>query len=78
MARNGTGSLVGDKCTYADLSFITWADVGEGLLREMNKADKLAEDYPKYTAWLKSMKEREKVAKCVALIAESRAAHGLR
>ncbi|KAJ5798425.1 glutathione S-transferase [Penicillium pulvis] len=78
LTRNGTGWLVGDKCTYADLSFITWAGVGEGLLHELNRADKLEEDHPKYTAWLKSMRGREKVAKCMALIAEGRAAHNLR
>jgi glutathione S-transferase len=78
LARNGTGWLVGDKCTYADLSFITWATIGEGLLYELNRADSLEEKYPKYTAWLKSLKGREKVAKCLDLIAEGRAAHGLR
>ncbi|KAJ5134300.1 Ribosomal protein S15P [Penicillium atrosanguineum] len=78
LARNGTGWLVGDKCTYADLSFITWNGVGEGLLQELNKADKLEEDYPRYTAWMKSLKGREKVARCMALIAEARVAHGLR
>jgi glutathione S-transferase len=61
-----------------DLSFTTWAGVGEGLLHELNRTDKLEEDYPKYTAWLKSMRRREKVTKCMALIAEGRAAHGLR
>lgn len=78
LTRNGTGWLVGDKCTYADLSFITWNGVGEGLLQELSKTDKLEEDYPKYTAWMKSLKEREKVARCMSLIAEARAAHGLR
>jgi glutathione S-transferase len=77
LRRNGTGWLVGDKCTYADLSFVTWAVVGEGLLHELNRADKLVE-YPRYNAWLKSLKEREGVAKCLAIISEGRAAHGLR
>ncbi|KAL4946471.1 hypothetical protein BDV06DRAFT_218398 [Aspergillus oleicola] len=78
LGRNGTGWLVGDKCTYADLSFVTWAGVGEGLLRELNKADKLDEKYPKYSAWLKAMRGREKAAKCEKSIAEARAAHGLK
>jgi glutathione S-transferase len=78
LARNGTGWLVGDKCTFVDLSFITWAAVGEGLLQESNKASKLEENYPRYTAWLKSMGERNKVAKCMAIIADGRAAHGLK
>ncbi|KAJ6107712.1 glutathione S-transferase [Penicillium sp. IBT 18751x] len=78
LTRNGTGWLVGNKCTYADLSFITWSGVGEGLLQELNKADKLEEGYPRYTAWMKSLKGREKVAGCMTRIAEARAAHGLR
>ncbi|OGE54561.1 hypothetical protein PENARI_c006G11891 [Penicillium arizonense] len=46
-----TGVLeeVGGKCTYADSSFVTWAVVGEGLLRELNRAEKPAK-YPRYTA----------------------------
>ncbi|KAJ5112866.1 glutathione S-transferase [Penicillium angulare] len=78
LAQNATGWLVGDKCTYADLSFVTWASIGEGLLHELNRADGLEEKYPRYTAWLASLKKREKVAKCLDLIAEGRAAHGLR
>jgi glutathione S-transferase len=78
LTRNGTGWLVGNKCTYADLSFVTWAIIGEGLLQELGRADELKETHPRYTTWLKSMKEREKVAKCLGLIAQGRAAHGLR
>ncbi|KAJ5612147.1 glutathione S-transferase [Penicillium lagena] len=78
LARNGTGWLVGDKCTYADLSFVTWATIGEGLLHELNRADRLEEMYPRYTSWLKSLKGRGKVAKCLDLIAQGRVAHGLR
>lgn len=33
LERNGTGWLVGNSLTYADLSFITWASVGKGLLK---------------------------------------------
>ncbi|KZF25884.1 glutathione S-transferase [Xylona heveae TC161] len=78
LARNGTGWLVGDKCTYADLSFVTWAVIGEGLLHEIGQADRLEEKFPRYTAWLKALKGREKVAKCLEVIAKGRAAHGLK
>jgi glutathione S-transferase len=81
LVRNGnTGWLVGDKCTYADLSFVTWAGVGEGLLVELGRADKakLESDYPLYSAWMGAMREREKVEECAARIAEGRAAHGLK
>ncbi|KAL3484499.1 glutathione S-transferase [Aspergillus germanicus] len=80
LVRNdNTGWLVGDKCTYADLSFVTWAGVGEGLLVELGRADKakLESDYPLYSAWMGAMREMEKVAECAARIAEGRAAHGL-
>jgi len=46
---NGTGWLVGDKLTYADLSFITWSSVGEGLLKELGKLEGFEEKFPKYT-----------------------------
>ncbi|KAL3451858.1 glutathione S-transferase [Aspergillus insuetus] len=81
LSRNGnTGWLVGDKCTYADLSFVTWAGVGEGLLVELGRADKakLESDYPLYSAWMGAMRQREQVAECAVKIAEGRAAHGLR
>jgi hypothetical protein len=45
LMRNSTGWLVGGKCTYTDSSFVTRAVVGEGLLRELDRADKLAK-YP--------------------------------
>ncbi|KAL2843917.1 glutathione S-transferase [Aspergillus pseudoustus] len=72
--------LVGDKCTYADLAFVTWAGVGEGLLLELGRADTegLREEYPRYTAWMAAMRAREKVAWCAERIAEGRSAHGLR
>lgn len=78
LERNGTGWLVGDKCTYADLSFRIWASVGEGLLREIGKFDGVSEKYPKYTVWLKGMDELEAVKKVYAIMAKGRAEHGLR
>ncbi|KAF2029157.1 glutathione S-transferase [Setomelanomma holmii] len=78
LERNGTGWVVGEKCTYADLSFRTWASVGEGLLRELGKFEGITEKYPKYTEWLKKMDEIDGVKKVQALMAKGRAEHGLK
>ena len=52
--------LVGDKCTYADLSFITWAAMAPMILGDTVD---IARDYPKYNAWMESMKARPAVKK---------------
>ncbi|QIW97592.1 hypothetical protein AMS68_003110 [Peltaster fructicola] len=77
LERNGSGWLVGDKCTYADLSFVTWAAVGEGQLKELEKYDGFEDKYPLYTAWLNRLGEREEVKKIRARMAKGRADHGL-
>lgn len=78
LERNGSGWLVGDKCTYADLSFRTWASVGEGLLHEIGRLEGFAEKYPNYTAWLKKLDETEEVRKIKSLMEKGRADHGLK
>jgi len=77
LGKNGTGWLVGDKCTYADLSFVTWASVGEGLLGELHKIEGFGERFPGYTQWLKTMEQRESVSKIRDRMARGRAEHGL-
>lgn len=78
LERSDSGWLVGDKCTYADLSFVTWASVGEGLLREVGKFEGLAEKSPRYTAWLERLHGMEGVEKVQGLMAKGRAEHGLK
>lgn len=51
--------LVGDKCTYADLSFIHWAK-GAPLLLGDKQVD-FKKEYPNYDAWLQRMIERPAV-----------------
>jgi len=68
--------LVGGKCTYADLSFITWASVAKGLLVQLGKLD-ILEKYPHYLRWMKAMEERPVVKQANESIAEGRKAHGL-
>lgn len=76
LERNGTGWLVGNSATYADLSFITWASVGKGLLKELGR-DSEIEKYTKYAAWIKAMEKRDSVKKIQDSMAKGRAAHGL-
>ena len=75
-ALEGKDWLVGNKCTYADLSFITWANVGKGLLAQLGNV-KVLDNFPNYTRWMAAMEERDVVKKASEAIAKGRAAHGL-
>lgn len=77
LERSGTGWLVGDKCTYADLSFVTWSQIGEGVLKEVGRNTSLEERYPRYAAWMARMVERPAVKAALDDIREARKAHGL-
>lgn len=68
---------MGSKCTYADLAFVTWATVGEGLLKELKRYDDFETTYPHYTAWIAAMNNREDVKQVKAHMAKGRADHGL-
>lgn len=75
---NGTGWLVGDKCTFADLSFVTWNSVGEGLLAELGRSEGVDVKFPRYAAWNKRMEERGEVRTVRERMAKGRAQHGLK
>lgn len=60
-ALEGKEYLVGDKCTYADLSFVTWAGMTPYLLGD-EKVD-LKNDYPNYDAWIERLNARPAVKK---------------
>jgi len=77
LGKNGTGWLVGDKCTFADLSFVTWNLVGQGLLRELGKLQNLDVKYPRYVAWMDALCRREDVGRIRDRMAKGRAEHGL-
>lgn len=68
--------LVGDKCTYADLSFVTWAGIGRGLLKQIGR-DSEYERFPHYEAWMGRLEGREVVKGIAESVAEGRRAHGL-
>ena len=59
-ALEGKQYLVGDKCTYADLSFVTWATIAPYVLGP-HKID--WEKYPNYNAWLERLTSRPAVKK---------------
>jgi len=77
LERNGTGWLVGGKCTFADLSFVTWNLVGEGLLKELGTLQDFEVKYPMYTAWMSALCKREDVSKILDRMAKGRAEHGM-
>lgn len=76
LQRNGTGWLVGAKCTYADLSFVTWNTIGEGVLQQVSRGAEL-DRFPLYRAWTERMDQRPEVLKIKAIMAKARADHGL-
>jgi glutathione S-transferase len=78
LERNGSGWLVGDKCTFADLAFVTWNLVGEGLLAELGRSQGLEEKYPRYAEWTKRLEERDEVCSIKERMAQGRAEHGLK
>lgn len=77
LQRNGTGWLVGDKCTYADLSIVTWAKIGEGLLKELGRYNGFEEKFPRYCAWMSRLIQRPRISEALSEIAKARKAHGL-
>lgn len=73
---NGTGWLVGDRMTYADLSFVTWAWIGDGLMKELGKPA-LGSSFPEYGKWMQKMEAREVVKNVKDQMGRARAEHGL-
>lgn len=59
-ALEGKEWLVGDKCTYADLSFIVWFVDGPKYFGEHWKLD-AERELPNYYRWLQRMMERSGV-----------------
>lgn len=57
-----TEYLIGDKCTYADLAFVTWHIMVPFITGEERKID-IEGKYPTYNAWMTRMLERPAVKK---------------
>ncbi|KAL7904440.1 glutathione S-transferase [Trichoderma velutinum] len=62
-ALEGKNYLVGEKATYADLSFITWALIGENAVKSADVD--LEKDAPNYVAWMKRLLDRPAVQKAL-------------
>jgi glutathione S-transferase len=60
-ALQGRQWLVGDKCTYADLSFVPWQDLLNFF--HGDQVEILARDFPNADAWMGRMRAREDVKK---------------
>jgi glutathione S-transferase len=73
---NGTGWLVGDKLTYADISFVTWSWIADGLMQQYGKPA-LGDLFPEYGKWMQRMEERETVKDIKDRMTRARADHGL-
>ncbi|OQV01804.1 Glutathione S-transferase, domain-containing protein [Cladophialophora immunda] len=61
--------LVGDKCTYADLSFVTWAILVPWLDKEKRIS---MSQYSAYSTWLEKLVTRPAVRKVLNLLEERR------
>ena len=60
-ALEGKEYLVGDKCTYADLSFVTWSALAPFITGEQHKIN--FDEYPNYKAWMERLNARPAVKK---------------
>lgn len=61
LAKTGTGWLVGNKCTYADLSFVPWDMMLPFLMGD--EGTKVMESAPHFKKWHDAMMARPAVAK---------------
>jgi glutathione S-transferase len=63
----GTEYLVGDKCTYADMAFVTWGSLVPFLTKDGETGAPLDVEarFPSYDAWMKRVCARESVKKAM-------------
>ncbi len=70
--------LVGDRCTYADLAFITWQEIAGILAKENPGYFETERDFPRVYAWYNRMVEKPSLKKLmqerVELMAKAMAA----
>ena len=69
----GKTYLVGEKCTYADLSFVTWDQAIPVAFADDYAALELDKKYPSYWAWKERLLARPAVKKILAEKAETMA-----
>ena len=69
--------LVGDKCTFADISFFMWNDLLPSVTRSTPE-DTILKQYPGALAWHQRMKARPAVAKVVQMRDDAIAEDGMK
>lgn len=57
--------LVGNKCTIADLAFVTWDDMVADMCEGEPFMETLSEDSPNWTAWRKRLLARPAVQRAL-------------
>ncbi|MCJ1461490.1 glutathione S- transferase, nitrogen catabolite repression regulator [Pseudocyphellaria aurata] len=65
-ALQGKQYLVGDKCSYADLSFVVWSNMMPYLFGDEKLPD-FSGEYPSYHAWLERLNARPAVQKVLQI-----------
>lgn len=75
LKRTGSEYLVGNKCTYADLSFITWNIVATAVVGKAGWDFDPAAKLPHFDRWMKNLIERPAVKKVLADKAKAAQAH---
>ncbi|OQV10201.1 Glutathione S-transferase, domain-containing protein [Cladophialophora immunda] len=76
LANTKQAYLVGEKCTYADLSFVPWANLAKGLLKELGQEKRL-DKFTQYNEWLGRLNSREVVKHLNAQVEKGRKEHGM-
>jgi len=61
----GKEYLVGNKCSYADLSFVMWYG-GIGFIDKSGEIDKAMAECKNFSAWMDRLKSRPAVKKLLA------------
>ncbi|KAL3255725.1 hypothetical protein ABHI18_008098 [Aspergillus niger] len=67
--------LVGDKCTYADLSFVPWQDLVPLVVGDQRVVQELTEQFPHVEAWMQRMRARPEVQKVLKEKSEAMASN---
>lgn len=63
---------MGDKCSYADLAFVPWANIAPTLLGGVEK-EEIARETPHYSAWMDRLTKPPAVKKVLEEKAEAMA-----
>ncbi|KAH6668428.1 glutathione S-transferase [Halenospora varia] len=71
----GKQYLVGEKCTVADIAFITWFTMVPWIFGDEMESLEIAKNYPNYHSWLERLMERPAVKKTLKDHADAKGRH---